>query len=81
MQTLELNRTGAEQVGPAERGEIGRRIDGLKQVRALCGRLTPARERHYAHVMIAAATAGSSGSAHTGALLELDLLSLELCDD
>jgi hypothetical protein len=80
MQTLELV-TVAANAGLAESAEIFRRIDGLRQVRALCGRLAPGRERRYMAVMVAAAAASTNGSARTAALLELDLLSLELCDD
>jgi hypothetical protein len=72
MQVMELNPT------VVERGEIGRRIEGVRKVRALCGRLAPGRERHYEDVM---AAANASGSVCKEAALALDLLSLELCDD
>ncbi len=75
MQVMEWNPT------VAEGGEIGRRIEGVRQVRALCGRLAPGRERHYADVMTAVAAANAGGSVCKEALLALDVLSLELCDD
>ncbi len=73
MQVMELKQPVA--------GVIDRRLESLKQVRVLCGRLAPAREQHYAEVMTAAGAATASGSAREGAVLALDLLSLELCDD
>ena len=75
MQVMELNPT------VVEGGEVGRRIESVRQMRALCGRLAPGRERHYEEVMAAAAAANASGSVCKEAALALDLLSLELCDD
>lgn len=84
MQAVEMTRAvkAMAKAGAAESGEIGRRIEGLRQVRGLCGRLALARERHYTQVMTeAAAATRTDASTGAGTLLELDLLSLELCDE
>jgi hypothetical protein len=84
MQAVETTRAVAAmaETQAAESSEICRRIEGLRQVRALCGRFDAARERRYAQVMSEAATAIRSGRpAGANTLLELNLLGLELCDD
>ncbi len=83
MQAVETKRTFVTmaEAGTAKGGEIGQRIEDLKQLRALCGRLAPARERRYADAIGVAAAASAGALPRAEALLELDLLSLELCDD
>jgi hypothetical protein len=64
-------------------GEVDRRVRDLIRVKALSGRLKPARERRFLDILARVRTEAASGrlGARRAALSALDLLSLELCDD
>jgi hypothetical protein len=67
----------------ADAAEVERRIQDLLHVKALCGPLKPAKERHFIEVIgCARRDAAARSSSEDGAIRSaLDLLSLELCDD
>ena len=63
--------------------DIGRHVEGLMRVKALCGPLQPAREQRF-NAIIAKARIDSTSAdpaARTAALSALDRLSLEICDE
>lgn len=84
MQTMELveRPEAAERTEPGQ-GELDRRIENIMRVKALSGKLRPARERHFSEMMqFAQERAASSNAANrTVASSTLDVLALELCDE